>query len=97
MSTNNENKGILPQSENHIEQLNKNSISKTVQHRHSIGSPNAAARFEARQQEGDQQNAEQANVNVNNDNNNILPQNESDIEHLNKNSISKNIQRRHSI
>ena len=97
VSTNNENNGNLPQNENHIEQLNKNSISKTAQHHHSTGSPNAAVRFEAPQQEGGQQNAEQANVNVNNANNNILPQNENYIEFLNKNSISKNTQRRHSI
>ena len=64
-----------------------------------FGSPNAVVRFEAGQgHEGDQQNAEQANVNnTNNNNNEILNQHENHVEQLNWNWIRKPIQRRHSI
>ena len=88
---------ILPRNENHMEQLNKNSIRKHGQRRHSIGSPNAVVRFETEQHEGDQQNVEQANVNINNENSDILPQNENHVEQMNKNSIRKHVRRRQSI
>ena len=62
-----------------------------------FGSPNAVVRIEARQQEGDQQNAEQAKQLISNENTDKLPQNENHIEPLNKNSTRKRKQRRHSI
>ena len=65
-----------------------------------FGSPNAVVRLQAGQEhEGDQQNAEQANVNsTNNNNNEILPQHENHIEQMNWNfTIVKPVQRRHSI
>ena len=64
-----------------------------------FGSPNTVVRLQAGQEhEGDQQNAEQANVNNTNNNNEILPQHENHIEQLNWNfAIAKSVQRRHSI
>ena len=65
-----------------------------------FGSPNAVVRLQAGQEhEGDQQNAEQANVNnTNNNNNEILPQHENHIEQMNWNfTIAKPVQRCHSI